>query len=171
METTEFINQLIKSRKLESETNEDWEIYELVEQEIYHQNKVRDLEVYFYGFDDITYGDSSISNYFETIFFSTQIGKQGNRYTEEKIIGNLIEYFEIFVPHGNAWLAYILDLILLHFSKNSFKIICESILKLTINRRKMLGNILRNSQKGMFIYDEKGRVEAEYNAIIELCES
>lgn len=171
MEDKEFIEKLIKSRKLQSETNEDWEVYELVEEEIFRQDKVRDLEIYFYGFDDETFGDSVIFYYLECVFYDTRVGAFGNKYTETQIIEKFIGNFEIFNPHAIDWYALIIQHFLAHFSENTLQIMNKAIMKLSNNRRKVLGKLLKDAKSGIFQYDDMDKIVAQYESFITLCES
>lgn len=170
METQAFIDKLIKSRKLLSDTNEDWEIYDLIEQEIYQQKKVRDLEVYFYGFDDETFGDPEILNYLECIFYGTRIGEEGNRYTEAEIIEKLIQNFEIFNPHACDWYASIIQELLAHFSDKTYDIMYAQIAMLDNERKKELGELLENAES-FSEYDNMDKIIDQYNSFIALCEN
>ena len=52
MELSTVISRLISARKLENV--EDFEIYEQLQNELYHKKKHFTLTTYFYGFDDDT---------------------------------------------------------------------------------------------------------------------
>lgn len=170
METQALIDKLIRSRKLLSDTNEDWEIYDVIEQEIYQQKKVRDLEVYFYGFDDETFGDPEIMNYLECVFYGTRIGEEGNKYTEAEIIEKLIQNFEIFNPHACDWYGLIIQELLAHFSDKTYDSICEQIAKLSSERKKELGELLENAES-FSDYDDMHRITDQYNGLIAQCEN
>lgn len=170
METQALIDKLIRSRKLLSETNEDWEIFDVIEQEIYQQKRVRDLEVYFYGFDDETFGDPEILNYLECIFYGTRIGEEGDRYTEAEIIEKLIQNFEIFNPHACDWYGLIIQELLAHFSDKTYDIMCEQIAKLSNERKKELGELLENAVS-FSEYDDIDRITDQYDNLIVLCET
>lgn len=161
----EIIEKIISSRALRGE--DSYVIYDFLQDEIFHQRKMHPIHVYLYGYDDESNDDSSIWNFSEYIFF-TLLEEPFNK-RESDLVEVFVKYFEIFVPHAINWYGDITNWLLYHYKENPCEEFKRNIRMLSENQRGLLGNILKNSNKDSFIYDDKGRVEREYNEIIEIC--
>lgn len=160
----EIISKLILSRKLEND--DDYDIFEELENQIHHEKKVYQLAVYFYGFDDAVFGDSPIFNYIEAVFYYSKL-PEFNLFKEKELISELLENVNIFIPHAREWYAYILNLMLFNYQDNPYDKIIEKLKDLESEKKKEIGLILKDSSRDYFMSDNEGRVKIQYELIID----
>lgn len=160
-----IIEELIVARKLEKES--DYDLYLEINDQIHVEAKMYPLEVYLYGFDDSVSGESFIDNYCESVFYS--LTQEPFNIKEESLIEVLVNNIDIFIPHAKEWYSSIVNYLLYHYKENPYNLFIENLSKLSEEQRFKIGEILNSSEKDSFIYDDKGRVEQEYQAIIDFC--
>ncbi|MEA5425811.1 hypothetical protein [Arcicella lustrica] len=160
-----IIEELIVARKLEEES--DYDLYLEINDQIHVERKIYPLEVYLYGFDDSVLGDSFIFNYYEWIFFGLQ--EEPFNIKEKLFLETLVNNIDIFIPHANEWYCSIVNLLLYHYKESPYNFFIESLSKLPEEQCVKIGEILNSSEKEYFIYDDKGRVEQEYQRIVDFC--
>jgi len=160
-----IIEELIVARKLEEES--DYDLYLEINDQIHVERKMYPLEVYLYGFDDSVLGESFIFNYHESVFFYLQ--EEPFNIKEELFIKVIVNNIDTFIPHANEWYCIIVYFHLRHYKQNPYQVYIECLSKLTENQRIKIGEVLSDSEKEYFVYDDKGRIEQEYQKIVDFC--
>ncbi len=160
-----IIEELIVARKLEEES--DYDLYLEINDQIHVEAKMYPLEVYLYGFDDRALGESIVDNYCESIFYSLR--EEPFNIKEELFIEILVNNIDIFIPHANEWYCSIVNYLLYHYKENPCNVFIEKLSKLSEEQRFKISEILNSSKKEYFTYDDKGRIEEEYQKIVNFC--
>jgi hypothetical protein len=105
----------------------------------------------------------------EAVFWALQ-NDPCNFYSEEETIFSLMNNLDFFIANNaKEWFGLIVNYMLYHYKKHPFNVIINHLSKSSPESRNLVYRVLVSNTKNSFSFDDKGRIEKEYQDIIDYC--